>query len=148
LSVKKSVTKYKLRSTRPPPPPPPTPPPPPVSLATTPVSPRNTGLAAGGEVLAGNGGSRHPFGTYPDRIEQLAAHDVSNTTTTSDEDDLYGDGDPADMQSTAAYEHDGDSVEERRITRKLVESALRSCHEARHFAVTRGLVVGPTRIET
>ncbi|KAJ1736575.1 pre-rRNA processing [Coemansia sp. Benny D160-2] len=149
LSVKKSVTKYKLRSTRPPPPPPPTPPPPPVSLATTPVSPRDTGLAAGGEVLTGNGASRHPFGTYPDRIEQLAAHDVSNTAaTTSDEDDLYGDGDPADMQSTAAYEHDGDSVEERRITRKLVESALRSCHEARHFAVTRGLVVGPTRIET
>ncbi|KAJ2662788.1 pre-rRNA processing [Coemansia sp. RSA 1200] len=149
LSVKKSVTKYKLRSTRPPPPPPPTPPPPPVSLATTPVSPRNTGLAARGEVLTSSGGSRHPFGTYPEQIGHLAAHDVGNTTTTtSDEDDLYGDGDPADMQSTTDYAHDGDSVEERRITRKLVESALRSCHEARHFAVTRGLVVGPTRIET
>ncbi|KAJ1663674.1 pre-rRNA processing [Coemansia sp. RSA 1813] len=132
LSVKKSVTKYKLRSTRPPPPPPP------VSLATTPVSAQHMEpMATGDNSLPG--GDDHHIGMYPEG----AAICVNGHHVNDSEDDLD------DSASDAGSESAGpdDSVEERRITRKLVESALRSCHEARHFAVKRRYVAGPSRIE-
>ncbi|KAJ2394686.1 pre-rRNA processing [Coemansia sp. RSA 2559] len=122
LSVKESVTKYKLRGTRPPPPPPP------VSLATTPVSAHEMEPAVANDDALANGSS-HLIGMYPGEGATVRAsgHLIGSS---EDELDEEGDGDASDDPDS--------SVEERRVTRKLVENALRSCREARQLAAKRG----------
>ncbi|KAJ1788333.1 pre-rRNA processing, partial [Coemansia sp. RSA 2399] len=122
LSVKESVTKYKLRGTRPPPPPPP------VSLATTPVSAHEMEPAVANDDALANEDS-HIIGMYPGEgaTVRLNGHLVGSSEDELEEEDEDNASDGPD-----------DSVEERRVTRKLVENALRSCREARQFAVKRG----------
>ncbi|KAJ2554180.1 pre-rRNA processing [Coemansia sp. RSA 1933] len=123
LSVKESVTKYKLRGTRPPPPPPP------VSLATTPVSAHGMEPAESKDDSLPND---HLAGMFP---EEPATVLVNGLHISEEEDEL----EEPESPSSAVPD---DSVEERRVTRKLVENALRSCHDARHFAVKRSLAAG------
>ncbi|KAI8324188.1 hypothetical protein GQ54DRAFT_296332 [Martensiomyces pterosporus] len=138
LSVKNSVSKYK-RNSRPVLPPP----------------RRNdtgTGDSAVADAVAATaaldlGPGHHPVSPIAESFtESTAGHaqpappsvDVQGVGTEDEEED-----DDEDALGAAASPRMvmGDSTEERRATRKLVETALRCCHEARILAVSKTIVL-------
>ncbi|KAI9506043.1 pre-rRNA processing [Coemansia spiralis] len=127
LSVKRSVSKYKRSSIRPPPPPPP------VSPATVVVSQNHA------DNLSTDEPSADAISNTQQEDSHLTIHGrLSAYTRREDDDDI--DDDMSEVMSARSDMED--STEERRATRKLVENALRSCHEARHFAAARGMIAG------
>ncbi|KAJ2490748.1 pre-rRNA processing [Coemansia sp. RSA 2050] len=129
LSVKKSVSIYKRSAGRPAPPRP-------RSRNVSSAADKQNSTGSDGKLVLPTAAVSSASGYAVDKRPESALADAKGSGM--DDDDNNGSDSPsAKMASPTDPEEAG---EERRTTRRLVEAALRSCHEARMLAASRGPV--------
>ncbi|KAJ2413739.1 pre-rRNA processing [Coemansia sp. RSA 2530] len=133
LSVKKSVSIYKRSAGRPAPPQP-------RSRNVSGAADNQNSMGSESQLVlptvAVSSASGYAVDRRPETIVEVKGSGLD------DDDDDDDDNDDSDLPSAnmAGPTDSKEAGEERRTTRRLVEAALRSCHEARMLAVSRGPV--------